>query len=164
MPTSSSGEAAVGEDTAGAGPRLPVVYRPRNVRIVAYGLAALLIVTMTVLAVMLPPDWGLQDRVGLVLMGLVFAAALHLLGRPRLIAAEDGVTVVNGIRTHVLEWAEIIDIAMREGEPWPSVDLSDGSTLAVMGIQSNDGARAAADLESFKRLLEQRGEAQEPGA
>ncbi|WP_420158593.1 PH domain-containing protein [Nocardiopsis sp. CNT-189] len=164
MPTSSSGEAVVGEDTAGAGPRLPAVYRPRNIRIVAYGSAVLLIATMTVLAAMLPPDWRLQDRVGLVLMGVVFAAVLHLLGRPRLIAAEDGVTVVNGIRTHVLEWAEIVDIAMREGEPWPSMDLSDGSTLAVMGIQSNDGPRATADLEAFKGLLEQRGEAQEPGA
>lgn len=157
-----SGEAAVEGTGSGGSAGLPQVYRPRNIRVVAYGLAVIVVATMAVLAVMLPPDWRLQDRVGLVMMGLVGAGALHLLARPRLVAAADGVTVVNGIRTHVLEWTEIIDIAMREGEPWPSVDLADGSTLAVMGIQSNDGELALRNLESFRTLLHEHGEADEP--
>lgn len=158
-----AGEAAVEGTASGGSTGLPKVYRPRNIRVVAYGLAAIVVATMVVLAAMLPPDWRLQDRVGLVLLGLVGAGALHLLGRPRLVAADDGVTVVNGIRTYVLEWAEIVDIQMREGEPWPSVDLADGATLPVMGIQSNDGDLALRNLEDFRSHLRDRGEADEPG-
>jgi hypothetical protein len=143
-------------------PELPVTWRPRNIRVVAYGLAGVVVATMAVLAVVLPEEFRLTDRIGLVLMGFLGAGVLHLLGRPRLTATERGVTVVNGIRTHVLEWAEIIDIGMPPGEPWPSMDLADGSTLAVMGIQSNDGERARTNLIQFQDLLHDRGEAQEP--
>ncbi|MUL40869.1 PH domain-containing protein [Streptomonospora sp. PA3] len=132
-------------------------------RIVGYGLAALIVATMVVLAVVLPPDWRLSDRLGLVGLGAVGAGVLHLLARPRLVAAEDRVTVVNCIRTHVLEWPEIIDARMPVGEPWPTIDLADGSTLAVLGIQSNDGDHARTALADFRRLLHTRGEAEEPG-
>ncbi|RCV52994.1 hypothetical protein DEF23_01830 [Marinitenerispora sediminis] len=118
---------------------------------------------MVALAVILPADWGLQDRVGLVAIGLVGVGVLHLLARPRVLATERGVTVVNCIRTHVLDWAEIVDIRMPVGEPWPTIDLADGSTLAAMGIQSNDGRMAGENLAQLQALLHQRGEAQEPG-
>ncbi|WP_141925049.1 PH domain-containing protein [Haloactinospora alba] len=139
-----------------------VTWRPRNIRLVAYGLAALVLATMVVLALILPPDWRLQDRAGLVLFGVFAVFALHLLGRPRLVAEQNQVIVVNSIRTHVLEWAEIIDIRMPTGEPWPTIDLADGSTLAVLGIQSSDGETARRNLSRFRSLLHDRGEAQEP--
>ncbi|GAB3446975.1 PH domain-containing protein [Streptomonospora sediminis] len=144
------------------GSALPATWRPRNMRLVGYALAALIVVTMVLLAVALPPDWRLSDRLGLGALGLVGAGVLHLLARPRLEATESGVTVVNSIRTHVLEWPEIIDARMPVGEPWPTIDLADGSTLAVMGIQSNDGALAHRALEDFQALLRNRGEAEEP--
>ncbi|NYE48656.1 hypothetical protein HDA32_003776 [Spinactinospora alkalitolerans] len=144
-------------------PELPVTWRPRNMRVVAYGLAALSLVTMAVLAVIMPPEWGLQDRVLLFLFGVLCVGVLHLLARPRVAATEEGVTVVNCIRTHVLVWPEIIDVRMPVGEPWPTIDLADGSTLAAMGIQSNDGALAERNLARFQVLLHERGEAEEPG-
>ncbi|MFC7330286.1 PH domain-containing protein [Marinactinospora rubrisoli] len=144
-------------------PDLPATWRPRNIRVVGYGLAVVVLATMAVLAVILPPDWGVQDRVGLVGLGIVGVGALHLLARPRVEATERGLTVVNSIRTHVLDWAEIIDIRMPVGEPWPTIDLADGSTLAAMGIQSNDGRMAGENLAQLQALLHQRGEAQEPG-
>ncbi|WP_304454203.1 PH domain-containing protein [Nocardiopsis sp. YSL2] len=143
-------------------PTLPMTWRPRAMRWVAYGLALLIVATMGVLSATLPQDWRLQDRVMLFGLGLVIAAVLHLLGRPRLVATRRNVTIVNSIRTHVLAWPEIVDAQMREGEPWPSVDLSDGSTLAVMGIQSADGELARRQLRDFRSLLHERGEAQEP--
>ncbi|CAL9404258.1 putative protein [Nocardiopsis dassonvillei] len=149
-------------DEASQRPEPPRVWRPRAVRAVAYGLGLLIVATMAVLALILPGDWRVMDRVLLVGMGLVIAATLHLLARPRLVAGPDGVTVVNSIRTHVLSWAEIVDVRMPEGEPWPSVDLSDGTTLAVMGIQSADGDRSRVALEEFRELLRRRGEASEP--
>lgn len=141
---------------------LPVTFRPRNLRIVAYGLAALIMATMVFLAVIMPPNWGIQDRISLILVGALVGGGLRFLARPRLELTEHRVTVVNVIRTHVLVWPEIIDARMPVGEPWPSIDLADGSTLAVMGIQSNDGELARAYLEEFRHHLRERGEAAEP--
>ena len=148
-------------DEASKQPVLPRVWRPRSVRLVAYGLGLLIVATLALLAVILPQNWGTFDRFLLVGMGLAIAATLHLLARPRLVATEEGVTVVNSIRTHVLSWAEVVDVQMPIGEPWPSADLADGTTLAVMGIQSTDGERARRNLEEFRSMLG-RGEAAEP--
>jgi hypothetical protein len=142
---------------------LPVTFRPRNIRFVAYGLAVLIMATMAALAVIMPEGWGLQDRVFLLLLGVAIGGGLRFLARPRLELTEERVTVVNSIRTHVLVWPEIIDARMPVGEPWPSIDLADGSTLAVMAIQSSDGDLARANLDEFRRHLRERGEAVEPG-
>lgn len=117
---------------------------------------------MAVLAVILPPEWRLADRISMVVFGVVCAAVLHLLARPKVIATDGGVTVVNCVRTYALEWAEIVDVRMPEGEPWPTIDLANGATLGAMGIQSNDGALATAHLAEFRALVRERGEAQEP--
>ncbi|HET9901342.1 MAG TPA: PH domain-containing protein, partial [Actinomycetes bacterium] len=77
---------------------LPVTWRPRRTRLVAYGTAAVVVAVTVVLAVALPEGSGgfrLSDRVGLILFGLGVAALLHVLARPRVRANEDGVTVVN---------------------------------------------------------------------
>ncbi|WP_133741521.1 PH domain-containing protein [Actinorugispora endophytica] len=125
-------------------------------------MAVLVMATLITLAVILPEGWGTADRVAMVLLGLVITGGLRLLARPRLDLTEERVTVVNSIRTHVLAWPEIIDVRMPVGEPWPSVDLADGSTLAVMGIQSSDGPLAQDNLDRFRQHLRERGEAAEP--
>lgn len=130
---------------------------------VAYGLGVLIMITMVVLALILPVGWALLDRLLMIGTGLLFVGGLHALARPRLIAEENRVLVINGIRTHVLSWAEIIDIQMPVGEPWPCVDLSDGTSLPVMGIQSTDGESAHENIEEFRKMLRERGEAEEPG-
>lgn len=148
-------------DEAVSTPEVPHTWRPRTVRMVAYGLGMLIVATFAVMAVILPMDWRALDRVMLVGFGILVAGGLHLLGRPRLTVEENQVLVVNGIRTHVLSWQEILDIQMPEGEPWPCVDLSDGTSLPVMGIQSTDGESARQAVEDFRAML-RRGEADEP--
>lgn len=148
-------------DEAVSTPEVPHTWRPRTVRMVAYGLGLLIVITFAVMAVILPLEWRTFDRALLVGFGVLVAGALHLLGRPRLSAEEDRVLVVNGIRTHVLSWQEILDIQMPEGEPWPCVDLSDGTSLPVMGIQSTDGEDARQAVADFRVMLS-RGEAEEP--
>lgn len=148
-------------DEASKRPELPRTWRPRVVRWVAYGLGLLIVVTMVVMAVIMPADWRLLDRLLIVGLGLAVAGGLHMLGRPRLIATEKNVIVINGIRTHYLAWPEVLDIRMPVGEPWPCLDLSDGTALPVMGIQSTDGESAQRSLEEFRAMLS-RGEGSEP--
>jgi Bacterial PH domain len=123
---------------------------------VAYGTAAVVVAVSVVLAVALPGGTGgfrLIDRVGLILFGLGVAALLHVLARPRVRANEDGVTVVNVFRRRQLEWAEILEVTLREGDPWVYLDLTDGSVLAAMGLQAADGERGRAMARELRALV-----------
>ena len=67
------------------------------------------------------------------------AAALRrarlLLSRPKVVADESGVTVVNLAGRAELAWAEILRVNLRPGDPWVFLDLSDGTSLPALGIQ-----------------------------
>lgn len=122
----------------------------------AYGTAAVVVAVSVVLAVALPGGSGgfrLIDRVGLILFGLGVAALLHVLARPRVRANEDGVIVVNVFRRRQLEWAEILEVTLREGDPWVYLDLTDGSVLAAMGLQAADGERGRAMARELRALV-----------
>jgi hypothetical protein len=136
-------------------------WRPSRARIIPYVLAVVVVAGMVVLAVAMPSTWGLGDRIGLVVIGLIVAGVLHMLARSRITADDRGLTVVNGLRTHEYEWAEVIGVSMAEGAPWPTLDLADGSTLPAMGIQASDGDRARLAVAELAALVQRRGEAAE---
>lgn len=136
-------------------------WRPRRARIVPYVLAAVVVLGMILLAVVMPAPWALGDRIGLVAIGLAVAGVLHILARSRITADDEGVTVVNGLRTHEFEWAELLGVTMSEGAPWPTLDLADGSTVPVLGIQASDGERANRALAELAALIHERGEARD---
>lgn len=133
-------------------PPLPITFRPRKGRIVPYALAAAVVVVSGFLALALPggTGWfGPADRLGVLGIGVVIAAGISVFARPRAVADERGVTVVNLIQSRRLDWAEIIEVNLNRGDPWVLLDLADGDTLAVMAIQANDGERAR---EAARRL------------
>jgi hypothetical protein len=142
-------------------PPLPIVWRPRRVRFVAYGMAAVVLVGAIVLAVVLPEQFKAPDRIGIVVFGVALAAGLHLFGRIRVAADERGLTVVNALRTHRYEWAEVLDVALYEGDPWPRLDLADGLSIGAMGIQGNERERARRAVAELRALIHARGEAPE---
>jgi hypothetical protein len=137
----------------------PATWRPRRARIIPYVLAVVVVVGMVVLAVVMPPPWALGDRLGLVAIGLLVAVVLHMLARSRVVADDRGLTLVNGLRTHEYEWADILGVSMGEGAPWPSFDLADGSTVVAMGIQASDGERAHRAVAELAAIVHERGEA-----
>jgi len=141
---------------------LPVTWRPRRSRRMSAVLAVVVMITMITLAIVIAPPFKVVDRVALVLFGTAIAGLLYLLGRSRVTADADGLTVVNPARTRRLEWAEVVRVNMGEGEPWPTLDLADGSTVSAMGIQRSDGDRARQALAELRALLHERGEAPEP--
>lgn len=127
-------------------------------------LAVVVVITMSVLAVVIASPFTLADRVGLVLIGLAIAGLLYQLGRCRVSADDAGVTLVNPFRTRRLAWAEVLGVTMADGEPWPTLDLADGSTVSAMGIQRSDGPRARRALAELRALVHERGEAADPTA
>ncbi|WP_308164862.1 PH domain-containing protein [Nonomuraea sediminis] len=139
-------------------PDLPVTWRPSRGRIVPYGFAAVIVIGAIVMAILIDEPFRLPDRVGLVVFGLLVAFVLHLLGRVRVEADAEGITVVNALRTHRYTWPEVIDVTLIEGEPWPKIDFSDGRTIGAMGIQGSEKARARKATAELAALIHARGE------
>lgn len=136
-----------------------MVWRPRRARVIGYALAGTIMLVMIVLAVLVAPQFGILDRVGLVLIGLLIGWLLHMFARCRVVAGETGITVVNAFRTRRLDWAEVVGVSMAAGEPWPTLDLADGESMSAMGINGAERARAAAQLAELRALLHARAEA-----
>jgi hypothetical protein len=156
---SDGGDGAVGSGEDGL-PVLPVTWRPGRTRVIVFAVAVLMASSMTLVATLLPSDggapWPLPDRVAFGGIGFAGAGVLLVLARPKVVADGRGLTVVNMMRTHHLEWPQIVRVNLRPGDPWVLLDLDSGDTLAAMGIQPSNGPAAArqavADLRSLVEL------------
>ncbi|KOT97017.1 MULTISPECIES: PH domain-containing protein [Streptomyces] len=137
-------------------PALPVTFRPGRTRAVLMVLAVVTFVTVTALGMLLG-GLGPGERLSFVLTALVLAGVLLLLARPRVVADETGVTVVNLTARRHLAWPEILRVNLRQGDPWVFLDLSDGTSLPALGIQPGIARqRALADARALRDLVEAR--------
>ncbi|GHA89925.1 membrane protein [Streptomyces tendae] len=137
-------------------PALPVTFRPGRTRAVLIVLAVVTFVTVTVLGMVLA-GLGPGERLSFVLTALLLAGVLLLLARPRVVADESGVTVVNLTAVRRLAWPEILRVNLRQGDPWVFLDLSDGTSLPALGIQPGIAKQQAlADARALRDLVEAR--------
>ncbi len=131
-----------------------MTFRPLWAPRVIYPAAVLVVVSMIVGALVLPPLYRLPDRIGIVIVGLLVAYVLHRLGAVRLETDAAGLTVVNVVHRRRLEWAEVIGVQLPPGDPWLTMDLSDGDTIAVMAIQGSDKSYAQEQAARLARLVQ----------
>ncbi|MFG3371210.1 PH domain-containing protein [Streptomyces sp. NPDC090032] len=137
-------------------PTLPVTFRPARTRAVLLGLGGAMFVTLTAIALMLG-SINPGDRLTFIFTGALLFGGLVLLARPKVVADDEGVTVVNIARSRRLAWAEIVQVTLRPGDPWVFLNLSDGTSLAAMGIQpAMAKERALADARALRALTEAR--------
>ena len=150
-------------DTTTGLPALPVTWPPRRNRAVLLPVSALITVVFVTVALALPDNWQPNDRIALILTGLVFASAALMLARPKVVADADGITVVNFVRTRRLHWPQILRVNLRQGDPWVTLDLADGTSLAAVGIQPGGGREQAVKAAlGLRDLAEARGATAEP--
>ncbi|GAA1417663.1 PH domain-containing protein [Streptomyces thermospinosisporus] len=137
-------------------PDLPVTFRPTRTRAVLLTAAAAIFVVITVIAVLLP-QLGPGERISFVFTAALLAGVLLMLARPKVVADDSGVTVVNIASRRRLEWAEILQVHLRPGDPWVFLDLSDGTSLPALGIQPGIARQQAlADARALRALAEER--------
>lgn len=142
-----------------ATPDLPVTFRPGVTRAVLTVLAVVTFVTITAVGMLLD-GLGLGERLSFALTALLLAGVLLLLARPRVVADEAGVTVINLTNKRRLAWPEILRVNLRQGDPWVFLDLSDGTSLPVLGIQPGIARqRAIDDARTLRALVEARSSA-----
>ncbi|WP_067885084.1 PH domain-containing protein [Actinomadura chibensis] len=143
-------------------PALPTVWRPRTTRLVAYLTAGVIMLGLIALAALVAPQFKAFDRALMIAFGVLIGWVLHMLARCRVAADESGLTVVNAFRTRRLEWPEVLGVSMTVGDPWPTLDLADGTSIGAMGINGAEKALAARQLAELRALLRARGEAPDP--
>jgi len=129
-------------------------FRPRAARVVPTVLAAVVLIGTGLLLVLMP-SLSLVDQAGFVLVALLIVWFCWRQATVQARVDADGVTVRNLIYTRRLEWAEIVSVRFGSGRAWVQLDLADGDTLAVMGIQRADGAYADAEARRLSTLVAQ---------
>jgi hypothetical protein len=143
---------------AGSEPALPQTFRPVGVRIAIYVMGLMLVVVTVVMWFAFPPEiraqFTLFQVLTVVVLGLMFYAGGFALARSRVVAREEGLTIVNGYRARSLAWNQVLAVTLRAGGPWAELDLSDGTSVAAMGIQGSDGTRAERQVRELRALVE----------
>ncbi|MFB6583287.1 PH domain-containing protein [Streptomyces sp. NPDC056402] len=140
-----------------APPTLPVTFRPTRTRVVLLGVGLAMFVTITAIALLLE-NLSPGERISFVFTAVLLSSVLVLLSRPKVVADESGVTVVNLTNTRRLEWAEILRVNLRPGDPWVFLDLSDGTSLPALGIQPGIAKQQAiGDARALRALAETHG-------
>ncbi|MBW5421285.1 PH domain-containing protein [Streptomyces sp. BG9H] len=137
-------------------PALPVTFRPKRTRVVMLTAGAAMFVVLTVIALLLP-KLSPGERTSFVLTGALLFGVLMLLSRPKVVADDSGVTVVNIATSRRLAWAEIVQVTLRPGDPWVFLNLSDGTSLPALGIQPGIARQQAiADSRALRALVDAR--------
>jgi hypothetical protein len=47
----------------------------------------------------------------------------------------------------------VVQVTLRPGSPWAVLDVANGTSVAAMGIQGSDGARATAQVRRLRALI-----------
>ncbi|MER6626682.1 PH domain-containing protein [Streptomyces sp. NPDC000987] len=137
-------------------PALPVTFRPRHTRVVLLAAGAAIFAVITTVAFLLD-QLSPGERLSFVFTGAILFAVLALLARVKVVADESGVTVVNIVSRRRLDWAEIVQVNLRPGDPWVFLNLSDGTSLPVLGIQPGIAREhAIADARALRALADAR--------
>jgi hypothetical protein len=136
---------------------LYATFRPRLARVVTLGLMVLVLGLTAALVIALPsigPEGeSFGDQLAMGLLGLAIAWFCWRQASVQARVDRDGVTVRNLLLTRRLTWAEIVSVRFGQGRPWVQLDLADGDTLAVMGVQRADGAFADTEARRFATLV-----------
>lgn len=141
----------------GPGVTLPHTWRPFGARLMGTVLGVMLLVLVLAVWIAFGPDirakfTGFQEGT-LVFLGLVALGVWFALMRCRVTASEDGLVVVNGYKRRELEWSQVLAVNLRRGAPWAGLDLSDGTSISAIAIQSSDGDRAVKAVRELRRLV-----------
>ncbi|HEX6682896.1 MAG TPA: PH domain-containing protein [Candidatus Limnocylindrales bacterium] len=95
------------------------------------------------------------DQYAMIGLGVVFAAGIMLIARPRVEADSSGVKVRNIIGGYELPWSVIRKVSFDRGRPWLSLELVNDDTVSVLAVQAVDKEHALRAVRHLRALHEQ---------
>jgi hypothetical protein len=137
-------------------------FRPRRGRAVALGVVWTSLLVFGGLALLMPAEtlgrWSIIDRLMFFALGVAIAVIAWRYASISAVPTREGLVVRNLVLTRTLSWPEIVGVQFGGGEPWVSLDLDDGDTLAVMAIQKADGEVSGREASRLAALVQAFGE------
>jgi hypothetical protein len=133
--------------------------RPHLTPYFAYGAAVLILVAHIAVGALLKIGstgvlFQTADQVAMAGLGVILAAAVLLLARPRLRVGQSGLAVRNMLGEKFFAWSDIVGVSFPVGARWARVDLPDDEYVPLMAIQAVDKGRAVAAMDSVRELVE----------
>ena len=137
----------------------PVTATPRTLRQLCV-LAAVIVLAATAVVVLTLPSsstgvvrFAVVDQVALAGLGLILAAAVLTLGRPRVTADATGVRIQNVIGARTLPWSVVRAVRFERKSRWASLLLTNDDVVSLFAIQAIDGERAVRATDGLRALL-----------
>lgn len=144
--------------TADTGGDWDAEFKPHRISKYAYGVAAV-IATAGIVVGLLSKGKSTgailrtADQFALTGLALVLAGAVLLLTRPRVRVGPAGLAVRNLVDYRLIPWSEVAGISFPPGRRWARVDLEFNEYVPVVAIQTLDGERAVAAMDTVRDLM-----------
>ena len=131
--------------------------RPRRIAVVGVFSALILVGVTVLIGTTLRGEqdgisFGAYDQWALIAVGLMVAASVMLVARPRLRMTTRGVWVRNILGERYYRWELVHRIGFPQGANWAQLELPDDEVYPVMAIQSMDKGRAVEWLRRAREL------------
>jgi hypothetical protein len=140
---------------------MPVVLRPRRIRIICWVTAPLIVVLFTAISFSLRGSTGdgfgqfrAGDQGAMIGLGLLCALGILALTRPKATADADGIRIRNIVGGYDLPWQVVRAVRFDQHSPCLVLELQDDDTVQVQAVQAADkelaveGARAVRALHA----------------
>ncbi|EOM75788.1 PH domain-containing protein [Rhodococcus rhodnii] len=130
--------------------------RPRKTTRYAVAVAVGLVILHVTFAILLRGDTSTgvffrpADQLAFVGIGIVLAAGVLTLARPRLAVSPAGVRVRNPFTERTFAWHDVHGMSFPDGAAWARLELPDDEFMSVMAVQANDRERAVDSVRSFR--------------
>lgn len=128
-------------------------FRPVRGRIVAIVIGVAILVGAIALAVILPEQYKVMDRLTCAGIGVAVAAFMTRYATIHARPTAEGLYVRNLGGGELIPWEEITAVRFSQGMPWVRLDLADGLDMAVMAIQRSDGPRSVDEAQRLADLV-----------
>ena len=133
--------------------------RPRRLRIIAWVLAALIVVAMVVVGLLLKQSnaggvtFRTADQLAMIGLGLIIGGGTLIMTRPYVRADAAGLVVRNFGGAKHIPWQVVRSVRFSGAAPWATLELEDDDALTLLAIQAVDGEAAADATDDLRRLL-----------
>ncbi|WP_456299731.1 PH domain-containing protein [Nocardia gipuzkoensis] len=131
--------------------------RPRRAVRTAWIVAVLVAATFTAGGIWLRTgstgvNFRVADQIAMIGIGVLGAAAVLLLTRPRVRAGARGVSVRNILGDNDFPWAYIRGASFPDRKSWARLELVDDDYVPMLAIRSNDKEHAAQAMARLREL------------
>lgn len=132
------------------------IHRPKRVRVVCTVAAIVIFALFTAIGTALTEVgegvFKPGDQYAMIGLGVVFAAGIMVIARPRVEADQKSVRVRNIVGGYELPWEVIRKVSFDRGRPWVSLELENDDTVSVLAIQAVDKQHALHAVQQLRSL------------